>query len=186
MLQDDDIIKLFFERSERAIEALAEKYGGVMQAVSYNILQNEQDVEECVNDAYLSVWNVIPPTRPDPLGAFVCRVCRNVSLTRYKYNKAQKRDGRYNVSLEEIAEIVPSERTVEREIEDAALTQTLNDWLGGLNKLNLYLFMRRYWFCEAVADIARAAKLSEAAVYLRLDRMKKSLAKHLMERGILV
>jgi RNA polymerase sigma-70 factor (ECF subfamily) len=186
MIQDDYIIELFFARSDKAIEALATKYGEAMRSVSYHILHNDQDVEECVNDAYLSVWNVIPPTRPNPLGAFVCRVCRNVSLTRYKYNKAQKRDGRYNVSLEEIAEIVPSERTVQREIEDEALTQALNDWLGGLNKLNLYVFMRRYWFCEAVTDIARATKLSEAAVYLRLDRMKKRLAKHLMERGILV
>lgn len=186
MMTDEGIIELFFARSDKAIEALATKYGEAMRSVSYHILHNDQDVEECVNDAYLSVWNVIPPTRPNPLCAFVCRVCRNVSLTRYKYNKAQKRDGRYNVSLEEIAEIVPSEQTIEREIEDEALTMVLNDWLGGLNKRNLYVFMRRYWFCEAVTDIARATKLSEAAVYLRLDRMKKSLAKHLAERGILV
>ncbi|MBR2621221.1 MAG: sigma-70 family RNA polymerase sigma factor [Clostridia bacterium] len=186
MMTDEGIIELFFARSEKAIAALADKYGNAMHAVSFNILHNEQDTQECVNDAYLSVWNVIPPTHPDPLCAFVCRVCRNVSLTRYHYNKAEKRDGRYNVSLEEIAEIIPSDQTVEREMEDAILTQMLNDWLSELNKVNLYIFMRRYWFCEAVADIARATRLSEAAVYLRLDRMKKKLAKYLTERGILI
>lgn len=186
MMTDQAIIELFFSRSEKAVEALSDKYGAAMYTVSYNILHNEQDVEECVNDAYLSIWNVIPPTCPDLLGSFACRVCRNVSLTRYRYNRAEKRDSRYNVSLEEIAEVVPSNRTIKSDMEDAALTQTLNDWLGGLNKLNLYIFMRRYWFCESVADIARATKLTEAAIYLRLDRMKKSLAKHLAEREVLV
>ena len=184
MIQDDYIIELFFARSDKAIEALATKYGEAMRSVSYHILHNDQDVEECVNDAYLSVWNVIPPTRPNPLGAFVCRVCRNVSLTRYKYNKAQKRDGRYNVSLEEIADVLPDNSTVESELEEAALTEALNGFLGSLDPTNLYVFMRRYWFFDEVREIADAAHLSEAAVYLRLDRMKKRLAKHLTERGI--
>lgn len=186
MMTDELIIELFFARSDKALEAVATQYGSVMYRVSHNILHNEQDAKECVNDAYLALWNAIPPARPNPLCTFACRVCRNISLTRYKYNKAQKRDNGCVVSLEEISEIVPSDRTVGHEIEDGFLTQILNKWLSELNKLNLYIFMRRYWFCEAVADIARAVKLSEAAVYLRLDRMKKSLAHRLTEMGILI
>lgn len=186
MTQDEHIISLFFDRSERAIEALAGAHGKAMRAVSLRILHNEQDADECLNDAYLGVWNAIPPARPSALGAFACRICRNVSLTRYHYNKATRRDAAATVSLEEIADVLPDDTNVEREMENAAITQALNDFLGGLNPTNLYVFMRRYWFFDAVGDIAFAAGLTEAAVYLRLDRMKKRLAKHLEERGILI
>ena len=186
MIQDEHIISLFFDRSERAIEALADAHGRAMRAVSLRILHNEQDADECLNDAYLGVWNAIPPARPSALGAFACRICRNVSLTRYHYNKAARRDTSANVSLEEIADLLPDDRTVEREMDNAAITQALNDFLGGLDPTNLYVFMRRYWFFDAVPTIAKATGLTVAAVYLRLDRMKKSLAKHLEERGILI
>ncbi|MBE6619878.1 MAG: sigma-70 family RNA polymerase sigma factor [Ruminococcaceae bacterium] len=186
VIQDEYIISLFFDRSERAIEALADAHGRAMRAVSLRIVQNEQDADECLNDAYLGVWNAIPPARPTALGSFACRICRNISLTRYHYNKAARRDTAASVSLEEIADVLPDDRTVEREMDNAAITQALNDFLGGLNPTNLYVFMRRYWFFDAVRDIAGTVGLTEAAVYLRLDRMKKSLAKHLKERGILI
>lgn len=184
MISDEHIIKLFFDRSERAIEALAEAHGRAMRAVSLRIVQNEQDADECLNDAYLGVWNAIPPARPSALCAFACRICRNVSLTRYHHNKATKRDASADMSLEELGDVLPDDSTVESEIEGAMLTEALNDFLGSLDPTNLYVFMRRYWFFDEVRDIAKAAHLSEAAVYLRLDRMKKRLAKHLLERGI--
>ena len=82
--------------------------------------------------------------------------------------------------------MLPDERTLERDLEDATITQAINDFLAGLNAVNLYIFMRRYWFFDAVSAIARVTGLTEAAVYLRLDRMKKRLAQHLQERGIWV
>ena len=67
MIEDDKIIALFFERSEQAIQELDIKYGSVFRKLSYNILNNRQDTEECVNDAYLGAWNAIPPAKPHPL-----------------------------------------------------------------------------------------------------------------------
>ena len=184
MISDEHIIKLFFDRSERAIKALADAHGRAMRAVSMRILQNEQDAEECLNDAYLGVWNAIPPAQPSVLCAFACRICRNVSLTRYHYNRATKRDYAATVRLEEIADVLPDGETVESRLEHAALTEAFNDFLAALDQTNLYVFMRRYWFFDEVRDIAQSAHLTEAALYLRLDRMKKRLAKHLAERGI--
>ena len=71
-MTDEQIIELFFERSEQAISELDGKYGKVLRNLSYNILNNRLDVEECVNDSYLGVWNVIPPKRPNPLLTFIC------------------------------------------------------------------------------------------------------------------
>ena len=78
-MDDNAIIELFFARSEQAIRELDGKYGKVCHSLSYNILHSRQDAEECVNDAYLGTWNAIPPARPNPLLAFLCKIVRNLS-----------------------------------------------------------------------------------------------------------
>lgn len=75
-MDDIKIIDLFFARSELAIEALDGKYGAICHNLSRSILKDQQDAEECVNDAYLGVWNAIPPHRPNPLSVFVCKIVR--------------------------------------------------------------------------------------------------------------
>ena len=66
-MEDQQIIRLFFERSEQAITELSRKYGALCFQIADNILDDPQDAEECVNDAWLGAWNSIPPQRPDPL-----------------------------------------------------------------------------------------------------------------------
>ena len=51
MLEDAQIIELFFARSEFAIKELDTKYGKVCYKIAYNILNDHLDSEECVNDA---------------------------------------------------------------------------------------------------------------------------------------
>lgn len=73
-MDDERIIALFFERSELAIRALDDKYGALCRKVAYGILGSAQDAEECVSDAYLGAWNAVPPTRPDPLRAYIIKL----------------------------------------------------------------------------------------------------------------
>ena len=65
-MDDEQIIELFWQRSEDAITALDAKYGRLCHALSYQLTNNQQDAEECVNDAYLGIWNAIPPAAPIP------------------------------------------------------------------------------------------------------------------------
>lgn len=183
-MDDSQIIALFFARSENAIAELSEKYEKSMLTISRNILQNAEDAEECVNDAYLALWNAIPPNRPNPLMAYVCKIVRNLSLTRFKHNRAAKRSAGSDASLDEIADFIPANETVESRMERAELTRILNDWLGTLDRMNLYVFMRRYWYMDPVGTIAKNTGLTEAAVYLRIDRMKKNLYKRLVKEGV--
>ena len=89
-MEDDRIIELFFERSEQAIAELSRKYGTVCNRIAQNILNDRLDSEECLNDAYLSVWNSIPPQRPDSLAGYVCSFVRNLALKKYHRNTAKK------------------------------------------------------------------------------------------------
>ena len=78
-LEDRQIINLFYERSEQAIEELDRKYGAAVRKTAANILRRTQDVEECTNDTYLGVWNTIPPQNPNSLISYVCRIARNLA-----------------------------------------------------------------------------------------------------------
>ena len=115
MKEDEAILDLLFARSEQGIRELDGKYGPVLRGISRNILNNPQDAEECVNDAYLGAWNAIPPARPDPLLAYLCRVVRNISLHAYYKKKAVKRGSEYTVAMEEIEACLACSETVEGE-----------------------------------------------------------------------
>ena len=185
-MNDRQIVQLFWERSDSALQQVQQRYGDAMFSISYNILQNREDAEECVNDAYLGLWNAIPPARPQSLFSYACKVTRNISLTKRKHNTADKRNMYAVVSLETVGDCISSNVTVSDEMEGEELTRIWNDWLETLSRENRYVFMRRYWYMDPVAQIAKNMKLSQAAVYLLIDRMKKSLIKYLKQRGALL
>lgn len=185
-MEDSKIIELFFERSEEALTWVDEKYGRPLRSLSFNILHNDQDAEECVNDTYMVLWNKIPPAKPDPFYPYACKITRNVSLARHKYNTAQKRDPSGNVCLEEIADFLPAEDETGKHLQRAEMSAILGAWLDTLDERNFYIFMRRFWFMDSTSSIATELGVSESAVYLRLDRMKKKLRRFLKDRGIIV
>ena len=184
-LKDHEIIDLFFERSEQAITELIIKYGAAIRNVASNILKNVQDVEECTNDTYLQVWNRIPPARPKYLGAYSCRIVRNISLNRYYTNTAQKRNSHYDVALEELEETIPSLSTVETEYDAKELTRYLNQFLKQLSREARYLFLRRYWYGDSVTQIANALETKPHAVSVRLFRLRQKLQNYLQKEGMI-
>ena len=184
-MNDERIIELFFERSEEAISELDKKYGRVCHAVSYNILNDIRDAEECVNDAYLGTWNAIPPARPNPLITFVLKIVRNISLKRYEQNTALKRNSHYDASMEELEDCLLSSDNVEEEIAERELTGIIESFLDSLSRENRVIFLRRYWFADSYADIAKRVGLTEKNVSVRLTRIRKELRKYLLEREVL-
>ena len=183
---DERIIELFFARSEQAISELDNKYGKVFHKTSFNILNDQLDVEECVNDAYLGTWNTIPPTRPHSLLAYVCQIVRNISLKRYHLKKALKRNSTYDVAMEELDACLASPSTVEDEVETKELARIIEDFLDTLSKENRVIFLQRYWFSDNYSDIAKKVGISEKSVSVRLTRIRKKMREYLLEREVLV
>ena len=186
MMEDEKIIELFFDRSEQAIKEVDSKYGRTCHNISFNILHNELDAEECVNDAYLGAWNAIPPARPNPLLTFLCKIVRNISLKRYEMNTAIKRNSTYDIAMDELESCLASPGTVEHEIDGKELTHIIENFLDTLSAENRVIFMRRYWFSDTYSDIAQRVGLTEKNVSVRLTRTRKQMREYLMERGILV
>ena len=81
-MEDRKIIDLYWARSEEAITQTDLKYGRYCRTIAFNILKNDSDSEECVNDTYLRVWNLIPPQRPSIFSALLAKITRNLSLDR--------------------------------------------------------------------------------------------------------
>ena len=185
-MDDEKIIELFFNRSEQAIEEVDKKYGKTCHNISYNILQNKREAEECVNDAYLGAWNAIPPARPNPLLTYLCKIVRNLSLKRYEFNTAIKRNSTYDVAMEELESCLSSPETVESEIALKELTHIIENFLDSLSTENRVIFLRRYWFSDTYSDIAARVGMTEKNVSVRLTRIREKLRNYLTEREVLV
>ena len=183
-VEDSRIIELFFARSEQAITELSRKYGSVCGRVAGNILNDRRDAEECVNDAYLAVWNTVPPVRPDPLLSYVCRIVRNLALKKYRANTARKRNSAYDAVLEELADCFSSAASPEKEAEAEAVAGIVNAFLESLDPRSRILFVRRCWYADSIGDLAELFRMSRHAVSVRLSRIRKALRKRLEEEGI--
>lgn len=183
-MDDNDIIQLFFERDENAIKETSKKYGNYCSSIARNILKNWEDAEECVNDTYLKAWNVIPPNRPTMFKAFLGRITRNLAFNLYKKMNADKRgNGQIALILDELVECVSDKSNPHQEFERDELLLTINSFLGKLSQEKRIMFVRRYWYSDSVADIAKRCGVSENYVSVNLNRLRKRLLNYLIERG---
>ena len=186
MTDDERIIELFFARDQQAIRELDMKYGKICHSLSYNIVNNRQDAEECVNDAYLGAWNAIPPVRPNPLLSYIVKIVRNISLKIYWRKEAAKRSGHYKIALEEIEGYIADQKTVEDEIEARELARIIGEFLDTLTLENRVIFVRRYWFADGYKDIAEFMGLTEKNISVRLTRIREKMKQYLIEREVFV
>lgn len=185
-MEDTKILDLFFERSEQAIRELETKYGRSSRTLAANILASDRDAEECVNDAYLGCWNTIPPKRPESLRAFLLRVVRNLAVKRYHRNTAARRDSRYDVALTELEETLSGFESLEDTLSARELGRLLDVFLDTLKAEDRYIFLRRYWYADAVGDIARRLGLRSNSVSVRLMRTRDRLKDYLVKEGYTV
>ena len=185
-MEDARIIDLFYERSEQAVSELDRKYGAAARKTAANILRDREDAEECVNDTYLGVWNSVPPHRPEPLGSYVCRIARNIAVSRLRANTAARRSGGVELVLDELAECVPASVDLEGELEARELLAAIERFLSTLSYDDRFLFVRRYWYADSVKEIAAAVHSRENRVAVRLFRLREKLQKFLMKEGLLV
>lgn len=185
MLKDNEIIDLYNDRDETAISQTNHKYGRYCCATAHRILSDERDVEECVNEAYLRTWNMIPPCSPPSLRTFLGRVVRTVALDMYEKRLTQKRGGEHMTAiLDEASHTVPLRKTVEMMADELALQDTVEHFLMQLPPRRRWIFVQRYWHMRSIADIAGELKQSEGSVKMSLSRTRKKLKVVLEKEGI--
>lgn len=182
-MEDSNIIDLFFERAEHAIEEMGCKYGNLGNSIAWNILRNKEDVKECLNDSYLALWNQIPPERPKSLQAYFCRIVRNTALNQNRRKHAEKRFLPEVVCFDELSECIAMESDMAKEIEQKEITKVIEHFLDTLNTEERVLFVKRYWQYERVRDIAMDMGLSQRHASVKLGRIRKKLKHYLEKEG---
>lgn len=184
-MTDKEIIALYFKRSENAIEQTDVKYGKLCHSISINILNDTRDSEECVNDTYLTLWNKIPPKEPNPFKAYICRIIKNLSLKKYEFNHAKKRNSEYEASLDQLEECVSDGTEASESVEFKELQMAIDMFLSELPEKKRILFLRRYWFLQPVKEIAKDYGITEKTASMRLSRLREKLQQYLQEKELI-
>ena len=184
-MDDNNILELYNARDESAITATDEQYGRYCHCIAMSILQNEDDATECVNDAYLRMWNAIPPTCPPNLRLYLGKIVRNIAINRLEKCTADKRGGaQIPLILDELEYCIPSTQTTDALTDSLVIRRTLDMFLTTLPKKEKYIFLRRYWHLEPVQTIAAQLHTTENHVYVILHRTRKKLRVMLEKEGI--
>lgn len=183
-MTDEGIVNLYWDRNEAAITETDLKYGRYCFSISYNILSNKEDSDECVNDTYNAAWNSMPPQRPVILSAFLGKIVRNISLNRYKEITAQKRGGnQMELILDELGEIVSDMPGPDDRVIQTQLVKAINEFLAGLPAEKRIMFVRRYWYADDIGAIAKRMGMSANNVSVEIRRIRLKLRGYLIERG---
>ena len=186
-LSDEQIVDLYFAREERAIAETDRKYSAYLHTVAFNILANEQDVEECLQDTYLRVWNAIPPRRPHVFPAFLVKITRNLSLHRYEWERRKKRVPSAScIPLEEVQEFLPDPHDLDQELRDATVARIITQYLDDTTDRRMYIFTSRYFFSLTIPQIARRLGCSQSLVSKEIAAIKRELREQFEKEGITV
>ena len=183
-MEDQQIVALYWDRQEAAIEQTAKKYGSYLTAIALRILNDAWDAEECVNDTYQGAWNSIPPQAPENLAAYLAKLTRRISMKVWRLRDAKKRGGgEMALSLEELGQCIPSGHTPEEHLTAVELAQAIDTFLRTLPEPERRVFILRYFHVMPIGDIGRRFGFSKSKVETMLHRTRKKLKAHLQKEG---
>ncbi len=184
-MEDKEIISLYQERKEAAIEETEKKFGKLLRHMAMTILRNPQEAEECVNTTYLSTWNTIPPKEPQSLVSYLGRILRNTAIDAYRKGQAKKRSNLEELPFSELEECIPEGGDKCWE-DKGEITKAINSFLRTLDTPSQQLFIRRYWYLDSIKAIATAFNISENNAKQKLFKLRNSLKRYLEEEGIFI
>ena len=182
-MEDHQIVDLYWQRSESAINETANKYGKMLGSISYSLLSSSEDAEECVNDTYMEAWGRMPEDRPNYLGAYLAKIVRCLSIDRFRASHRQKR-GTAAALTDELCACIPDGADPQKEYENGMLAQSINRFLFGLDEEKRRMFVRRYFYSDSISAIAERLHVSRAKVKTTLFRLRAELKEHLEKEGL--
>ena len=184
-MEDEQIVDLYWQRSDLAISETNQKYGRYCHKIAYNICGTDEDAEECVNDTWFRAWNLMPDQRPTVLSAFLGRITRNLAIDRIKAKNRLKRGGGEAVlALDELEECASGGTNPEKVLEEKELETAIGKFVSQLPKTEKTVFVLRYWYLVSIDEIAEKLRFSKGKVKSSLFRTRRKLRTYLQEDGL--
>lgn len=186
ILNDTEILELFRQRDQKAIAAMQQKYGGICLQMAESLTGSREDAEECLSDALLRLWDMIPPEAPESPGGLLMTVCRRKALDRRRQMHREKRGGgQTEAALEELSECLASPERTEDHFDGKALSEAISRFLDTQSAEARVMFMMRYWSCLSAQEIAAECGTAAGTVRAALMRTRNKLRKYLEQEGYL-
>lgn len=186
-MDDSAIVDLYLRRDEAAVSRTSEKYGRRLKSLALGITGDSGASEECENDTYMEAWSAIPPHEPrDYLYAFLARITRHIAINLCRSRSRLKRAAVICELSAELEECIPAPDDTQCRLDDLALSEALNSFLGSLGAEKRSIFIRRYWYSDSVSDIAKRFSVSESKVKATLFRCRGQLRRYLEKEGYIL
>lgn len=183
-MEDSQIISLYWDRNEAAIEQTDKKYGRYLAKIAYNILADREDSRESVNDTYLAAWDSMPPHKPEVLSTYLGKLTRRISIDLFRKKTSQKRGGgEYALSLQELEDCVSGGNTTEQALDLQTLSEAIEKYLRSISEEARNVFIGRYYYLDPVKRIAAYCHISESKAKILLYRTRQGLWEHLQKEG---
>ncbi len=184
-MEDEQIVDLYWQRSDLAISETNQKYGRYCHTIAYNICGTDEDAEECVNDTWLRAWNLMPDQRPAILSAFLGRITRNLAIDCIKAKHRLKRGGGEAVlALEELEECIPGGTDPEHILEQKELEKAIGRFVTELPRTEKMIFILRYWHIASIDELAEKLHFSKGKIKSSLFRTRRKLRAYLQKEGL--
>lgn len=180
-MTDDMLLAQLFTHQEGALEALEGQYGAYCRTIAGRILSDPRDVEECFNDCLLAVWKAIPPARPEHFKGWLGAVARNRAIA------IGKKNGRMaplvDETMLELARDLTPGGSLQNRAEARELGEAISAFLWTQKPGSRRAFLRRYWGCESLEEVARGMGWSLSKTKSVLFRTRNSLKDYLQKEG---
>jgi len=189
-LKDEAIVNLIYEKNEYGLEKLADKYEKLLIYIAKGILGNRmRDIEECVNDTYLKLWNHIDKydMSKASLKTYLKVIVRNTAINKLR-DLSRREDRELPDDISDIVKYyVDNSQNVEGKVFAKEDIKRLNEVIESLNKKDRELVIRKYFYLQSSKDISKAMNMTVTAIDSRLSRLRSRMKQDFQkESGLLI
>lgn len=173
-MNDKKIIAAIIKQDEQVFAFAIQKYSKLLWKVAASVLINTasaQDVEECVADVFIYLWQYPEKYNPEKskLSSWLSMVARSKAVDRYR-RIIKKRE----ISMEMMAESLEY-----AEIAAGEEKEQLQSCMDELDEKEKELIIRRYYYEQKPAEIAVALDMPKKQVENKLYYVRQKLKKML-------
>lgn len=178
-IDETNFVKQIKTRNTDALDYVVDNYSNLVFKVIHRVLNlgfKIQDVEECANDVFWSVWTNID-SFDEERGKFKSWICAIA-----KYKAVDYRRKLYKQSTEECIEdyVFCDQAGIENLIISKENGKEILQAINEMKDEDREIFIRRYFLSEGIENIAKFFGVNRNLVDQRLSRGRRFLKERLM------
>lgn len=181
IINEQNVLHALKRKDEAALEWVIDRYAPYVSTIVYNIAGlwlETADIEEISSDVFLTLWLNAGKVQQGKLKAYVSALARNKARERLRSLGRE-------VPLEDDT-ILIADTDLETEMEEKEQAAFLHRAILAMGIPDREIFLRHYYYCQPLSQIAGEMDITVSTVKIRLYRGRKKLKQILCEGGYFV